>query len=125
MPDYAQKARALRAKAADPVVPDVERRALLEKARELEAKYGNSSSLFTGDTTVTSRDGFFYPTGTTHRATTVPPSAEAWRATWNLFHNQHLWNKPPAEEDIIEENYREAPDEDEDYGYDILEGDDW
>ncbi len=85
MPDYAQKARALRAKAADPVVTESERNSLLAKARELEAKYGNRSSPFTNHTTVTSRDG--RPSGG------YQPSDQYWVDYMEgLVRNQWRWN---------------------------------
>jgi hypothetical protein len=117
VPDYAHKISALRRKAADKSATPAEAKILTAKADELEAKYGNANSSFTDDTVTTSRDG---------RATTVPTSEEAWRQVWLLFHQQHQWNKPPTdeEEDIVEDRFREEP-EDEDYGYDMFEGEDW
>jgi hypothetical protein len=140
VPDYLAKARALRAKAADPAVPAAERRALLDKATELESKYRNPSSSFTFDTIITGRDG-------------IPPwsSGPAWDA-WaeairnarktqaekiaeDLRNNQWRWNseyydrfgnpKPyvdPDLDDVYEEDYRYDPEEDEDEGYDEAYG---
>src|SRR5215469_13040702 len=96
VPDYHAKIRALRAKAHDPVVTAEERIALLEKAAELEEKYGKPSSPFTYDTTVTGRDGRYYG----YRAETVPPTREAWNAVWDLFLRQSQWNKPYEEANI-------------------------
>lgn len=143
MPDYLAKARALRAKAADPVVPPAESAALLEKARELEAKYRNGSSPFTNDTTVTGRDGFTFfgvpPFGSPEwdkwaEAIRKERQAQAQRVADDLLRNQWRWNteyydqfgrprpqRSPDHDDIMEETYKFDPEddpEDEDYGYD-------
>lgn len=128
MPDYHAKIIALRAKAADPTVTAAESKTLSDKANELEEKYGKPSSPSTDDTVTTSRDGRPFawwdgPQG--YRATTVPPSKESWEAVWDLFHRQYQWNKPPDEADLVEENYQYDKNEDEDYGYDMQEGEDW
>lgn len=130
MPDYLRKARALRAKAADPVVPAPEAKALLEKAAELEAKYRNSNSPFTDETTVTSRDG---------RPSYGSPLYEAWVDAMNirrqaqaqkiaedLLENQWMWNTEYYDKDG-KPRPTEA-DEDEDYGYETFnteEGEAW
>jgi hypothetical protein len=145
--DYRETIRALRAKAADSATPEPERKALNDRADELEAKhssgnppfrYGsvNPSFRYVYDTTVTGRDGF------TSFALYDDILA-------NLLRDQWAWNPvqcegcdawfirkpgtPPycekcsakmrEEQDIVEEQYRDQPDED--YGYDIKEGDDW
>jgi hypothetical protein len=104
--DYRETIRALRAKAADPAVPDSERKALNEKADKLEAKYSNSTSPFTYDTTVIGRDEFLN-NQFIHKPGTPTYCADCLK----------------KEEDIIEERFRDQPDED--YGYDIGEGDDY
>jgi hypothetical protein len=128
--DYGETIRALRAKAADKAVTPEEAKILREKADELEAKHGNVNSPFTDDTTTTSRDGryweyapynVFYPKPETEEARRARWQ-EAYRQTWDLFLRQNMWN-PPPEEDIVEEGWQDAPDED--YGYDIYEGDDY
>ena len=123
MPDYAAKARALRAKAADRAVTQQEREALLAKADELEKKHGTGGYFnFTvhapDDTTVTDRTG---RTGQWYR----PPSpgfrpaadSEFWTDYMaNLLRQQHMWNRTwnSEEEDIVEETYAWQPEDDED-----------
>jgi hypothetical protein len=138
VPDYARTARLLRAKAADPVVPDAERQALLEKAQDLETRYSNGKPSTINDTTVTSHDGRSYR-----------PEPQSWysqhrysqQVLFDLLKNQWQWNteyydrngtpKPagPTADDLYEETYKYADndpeDEDEDYGYDLFEGEDY
>lgn len=136
--DYTGKARALRAKAADHAVTPEERKILLAKAEELEAKYGKQSSPITDDTTTTSRDGrynpFAYRGGHFEWTWDVPPQPRpfdqeewqrrnraAWEQLWNLHRSQEQWNRPHDEDVIYEEKYKYEPgdelDEDEDEGY--------
>lgn len=122
MPDYLRTARLLRAKAADPVVPDTERRVLLEKAAELESKYRNRNSPSANDTTVIGRGGYTGPVD--DYWTNFLRYADAMRQTEDLLRRQHQWNKPPEDDDITEEQYRYQP-EDEDAGYDIYESEEW
>lgn len=138
MPDYAAKARALRAKAADPVVPDVERRALLEKARELEAKYGNANSPFTNDTTVLGRDGrppygspgwytwvevqrMYRQQQATQTAEDLAREQWRWNTEYYDIHGNPRRNEADTDDDYLEETYAW---EDEDANYDILQEDD-
>jgi hypothetical protein len=107
MPDYHAKIKALRAKAADPTVTPEESKILTEKAAELEKKYGKVSSP-SGDYTVVTGTRYYTDMGD----------------VLDLLRRQYQWNRPPAEEDIVEEKYRNEP-EDEDYGYDMFEGEDW
>ena len=131
MPDYLRTARLLRAKAADPVVPDTERQALLERADDLEKKYSNSSSRSTNDTTGTGTGPFTF-TFTYNMWQPRPETeaerraryAESERQLRDLFNRQSAWNPPPWEEDIVEKDFRHQP-EDEDYGYDLFEEDDY
>lgn len=135
--DHLATIRALRAKAADPAVTPDEAKALTEKADELAEKYGNPSSPPTDDTTVTSRDGFWTPPSYmydpdgTFNPFRRPPgftdpqaASKAWETLRDLHKNQHKWNRPPDEADLVEEDYQSDP-EDEDYGYDMHEGNDW
>ena len=121
MRDYARIARALRAKAADPVVPPAERAALLEKATELETKYRNANSRFTDDTTTTSRDGF--PAYGSPEWTIWAESFNAERRRHaqkiaeDLARNQWRWNNGGFDDDYMEDTYKYEP-EDEDAGYD-------
>lgn len=122
--DYANKARALRAKAADKAVSSAERDSLLAKARELEAKYGSVTvdSTITDETTITGRDGRGYPSTWDYHAWTFyeppPPPRhtqaeedainarrrrEAWDMLWNLHREQERWNRPP--DDVYNEQY--------------------
>lgn len=135
-------------------VPETERLALIARAEELERKYGNGNSPSGNNTTTTSRDGrfnpFARPPGWKDRqydytfffsddlfqrfnaGTSSPQTAEAsaeqqqrsWQTLYILLKNQHHWNKTPDEEDLVEEGYKHDYDEDEDYGYDMFEGDD-
>lgn len=143
--DYARIVRALRAKADDPVVPEAEKRALRERADALEKKYVSVSSPITDDTTTTSRDGYVWtppdymrymwqsdgrfnpfarPPGYQNPGFDQRRYEEAVRQTENLLRNQHMWNKPPDEDDLIADEFKHdpGPDDDEDYGYDIYEG---
>lgn len=172
--DYAALVASLRRKAADPVVPDTERRALLERASEIEKNHPEAvteSSPFIDDTTVTGRDGrmpwqydenghfnpfarppgyeervyhdyfhqnpwggkSYYATDARTRFTKPNPkpgedpefdkkTREAWDELWNLHRSQAAWN-PPDADDLYEENYKYA--DDEDYGYDIYEGEEY
>lgn len=129
MPDYLRLARELRAK-ADYVPPlgsglqpvgEAERAALLAKAGELEARYRNSSSRSTDQTIPVGAFGFTVNWPTETEVQRQARYAESMRQTWDLYQRQHQWNK---EEDIVEEDYQHEP-EDEDYGYDLFEDDDW
>lgn len=118
MPDYAQKARALRAKAADPVVPEAERQALLEKAAELEAKYSKPNSPFTDQTTVTSRDGF----GKSAYDLWVEAQnriryEQARKVAEDLLKNQWIWNSEYYDRNGKPHANEADTDNVEDYGY--------
>lgn len=147
--DYAALVASLRRKAADPVVLEPERRALLERAEAIEKNHPEAvtaSSRFTDDTTVTSRDGrynpftrpanwtwVYYDDGPFTKPNPKPgenpdfdrQTREAWDTLWNLHRNQAQWNKPPDTDDLYEEEYKYGEDEDEDYGYDIYEGEEY
>lgn len=129
--DHAETIRALRAKAADKTVTPEESAAFKAKADELEAKYGNSSSPPTDETTVNMADeavrrlweDILRPTW--QRPTTVRPSNQAWEEVRRLAENQWQWNdkyydrwgnprKTEADQDdLYEEQYKYAPGEDE------------
>jgi hypothetical protein len=107
MPDYADVARKLRAKAADPAVSGPERDALLAKATELDTKYPavTVQSFFYApgdmwmnfnDTTVTSRSG---------QTTTYRNGKTEWRARYY------------DEADLIEDGWA--------YDDNIAENEDW
>jgi hypothetical protein len=147
----------LRAKAADPVVPETERRALLERAADIERRHPEIvtvKSRFTDNTSTTSRDGFYspfteasdpwgYDAYTSHgrtRFTKPNPkpgedpnfdrrTKDAWDELYRLFQHQHQWNKPPQPDadDLISDEFKydPGPGDDEDYGYDIYEGEDY
>lgn len=103
MPDYHSKIRALRAKAADPVVTPEERTSLLAKAKELEKKYGKVTEFSPriDDTVITSRDGRWSPWA---------PAADFWQQVqWGVRNYSY-------EADYDDPNYR-YQDENEDYGY--------
>lgn len=115
--DYLETARKLRAKAADPVVPDTERQALLERATDLEARYSKPKSPSTDDTTVTD-SGFnirwapgtkpptsrpFYPT-TDYREVLRRLAKNQWM--WNTQYYDRYGNPRRPQEDIVEEDYR-------------------
>jgi hypothetical protein len=147
--DYLRTARLLRAKAADPVVPETERRALLDRAEKLEAKYRKPNSPPT-DNTATSTGP---PTGPfSYNSTfvywdfpgpdgkTPPPTDEDLRKYWvvlqDLLKNQWMWNteyydkdgnpRPqPDVDDIYEEDYKYDEDDDEDYGYNLFGEEDY
>lgn len=124
MPDYVDKARKLRAKAADPTVTAEERESFMAKAREFEAKAIKQDSRFTDDTTVTGRDGrsynerrpFVYWNSASHYGKAPQYSQESEDILYRLFFMQPTWNRSSEDEDIIEEDYREQ--EDEEAGYD-------
>jgi hypothetical protein len=141
--DYGRVVRALRAKAADPVVPDTERRALLDRADQIEANHPEIvtvKSPSTDYTTTTSRDGFAWPEYRWSSDGRFNPFARhpgfdearykaAQEETDRLFRNQHMWNKPPVpdEDDLIADEFKTdpGPGDDEDYGYDIYEGEEY
>jgi Protein of unknown function (DUF2786) len=90
MPDWPNIIRALRAQAADPGIGEAERAAFTEKADKLEAKYGNSSSPSTDDTTVTGRDGRWVRQPAGFRPTA---DQEYWDEYMrNIVKNQYQWN---------------------------------
>ena len=119
--DYLAVARQLRVKAADPAVSGEERRALLDKAAELEAKYRNSSSATTDQTTVTATDGRQGRTVTIN-LNHSPFWAETLR---HLKENQWRWNSEYYDEDGTPRT--SGPDLDdvyeEEYKYEIGEDD--
>jgi DNA-binding LacI/PurR family transcriptional regulator len=137
--DYGRIVRALRAKAADPVVSDHERRALLDRATAIEANHPEIVTVKSPSTdyttTVTSRDGFVYdfrrhgPADPRHREWEGPTYEQSWEDVQRLFRNQHMWNKPPVpdEDDLISDEFKHdpGPGDDEDYGYDIYEGEEY
>lgn len=123
--DNLDRARKLRAKAADPAVPPAEAKTLREKAAELEAKERKLNSPPTDNTSAT---GF----GNHPEYGTTP--WEEWAKTFNdarlrkaqqvaqdLLKNQWRWNseyydengKPygPDVDDIMEEDYKYEPEE--------------
>jgi hypothetical protein len=138
--DYLAAAKAFRAKAAATPYPE-EAKTLLAKAAELEAKYGNRSSPSANDTTTTSRSGQWDYSNTEYLAWAEAirrhRQAEAMRVAEDLLKNQWRWNREyydqngnpfdtgpnpnPDPDDLIAEEYKTDP-EDEDYGYDIFEG---
>jgi hypothetical protein len=102
-------------------VPDTERRALLDRADALEAKYGNSNSPSTDDTTVTGNDGYWSVRFTSWQTAETFADQErraraAWDTLWDLHRNQAAWNKEwdrstPDEDDLISEEYKYDHDE--------------
>lgn len=143
--DYQKIIAGLRRKAADPALSAAEAKLYTDKANELEAKHVTVSSPFTNHTTTTGRDGrnsWNYdvqtsPGGFRFTRPNPPPGQDpefdrrqrqAWDETWRLFHNQAQWNKPPVDEDdLIADEFKHdpGPGDDEDYGYDIFEGEEY
>lgn len=123
--DYQETIRALRAKANDRATGPDERAALLAKANEMEAKYGNSNSGSTDDTTIFSRDGRGRWVPWTPPVPAPTHTAEFWREyLTNLAARQWMWNTEyydrdgnpvtkPDVDNIYEEEYRYEPEEED------------
>lgn len=150
MVDYAKRIADLRRLGAPGSgATEAERKLANERADELEAKHRErvtESSPFTNHTTTTSRDGRgWYSTGWEYDQNVRSPGGfrftkpnpkpgedpefdrrtrQAWDEVWNLFHRQAQWNKVPDEDDLIADEWKHDA-EDEDYGYDIFEGEEY